>query len=247
MDNHMQSATGGTGHRLALVGLAVTIGAALGLAMDVREPGEPAIVALETAPLAGAIAPAAPAAPAATSGAASGAASPEGVGPSDGVVEREILRLTNELRADPAGPLARRSPMPPCVNEDFYRIEMDAASGHPAPVPALAADDRVATRMADEWARTMEAEDRFEHRPAPSQEAIYAELALTVAAWGENIAWFAGYPAEDTARVHFEGWRESDTGHYCSLITGRFTHVGIAEHRLGDESWAVQNFYALDP
>ncbi len=159
--------------------------------------------------------------------------------------EREIVRLTNALRADPAGPLAREGPLPDCIDDEFYRITIDTETGHPVPVPALTVDELVSDRMAQAWAEEMDEQDRFVHRPRRSQEALYDELGLDVGTWGENIAWFAGYPFADSAQTHFEGWRESDTGHYCALITGRFTHIGVGEHRRDDESWAVQNFYSL--
>jgi hypothetical protein len=158
-------------------------------------------------------------------------------------VEAEMVRLTNELRADPSGPLARRSPMPPCVDETFYAITIDPATGHPPPSPALAVDDQVSVAMARAWAVEMQQRADFSHRPGPSQEEVYSQLGVGVAAWGENIAWLAGFGPEDAARIHFEGWRESDIGHYCTMMSARFTHVGVGEHRVGDESWAVQNYY----
>lgn len=158
-------------------------------------------------------------------------------------VESEIVRLTNELRADPAGPLARRKPMPSCVAERFYAIAIDPASGHPEPAPPLQVSEAVSTEMARAWAVGLQRRDDFFHRPSTAQQAIYSRLGLHVSAWGENIAWSSGYSAEATAWIHFEGWRESDTGHYCSLLTRRFTNVGVGEHRVDDQSWAVQNFF----
>ncbi|MDH3681107.1 MAG: hypothetical protein OEV40_14305 [Acidimicrobiia bacterium] len=159
-------------------------------------------------------------------------------------VELEIIRLTNELRASPSGLLARRAPMPACVDEPFYDISLDPISGHPEPVPPLAPSEVVAVEMARDWAIDMHQRQRFLHRPSTSQQQIYDRLGIDMTAWGENIAWFSGFPPADAARIHFEGWRESETGHYCSLVTGRFTHVGAGELRVGDQSWAVQNFYA---
>ncbi len=159
-------------------------------------------------------------------------------------VELEISRLTNELRANPSGPLGRRKPMPDCVDEGFYAISVNPVSGHPESVPVLELSELVSIEMARAWAVDMQQRDRFEHRPSSSQQQIFGRLGISATAWGENIAWFSGYPPEETARIHFEGWRESDTGHYCSLITPRFTTFGVGEHRMGDQSWAVQNFYA---
>ena len=158
-------------------------------------------------------------------------------------VELEILRLTNELRSDPAGPLARHKPMPPCIDDEFYGIGVDPESGHPWPVPRLELNEIVSTELARPWAIEMDRRSEFAHQPSTTQQAVYADLGIPASAWGENIAWFSGYPPEMTAIVHFEGWRESDTGHYCSLVTARFTNVGIGEHRVGSESWAVQSFY----
>ncbi|MGF1598354.1 MAG: hypothetical protein ACFCVK_15705 [Acidimicrobiales bacterium] len=159
-------------------------------------------------------------------------------------VEIELARLTNGLRADPSGPLARRRPLPACVDEPFYRITVDPVTGHPEPVEALVLDETVSVEMARGWAARLE-NTAFEHRPPASQRAFYRELGLPIAAWGENIAWLDGYEEGEVARTHFEGWRESDTGHYCAMVTGRFTNIGIGEHRRGDRSWAVQNFYRL--
>ncbi len=158
-------------------------------------------------------------------------------------VELEIVRLTNELRANPTGPLARRKPMPACVSEPFYDLTIDPGTGHPRPVPAVAVDESVSVEMARVWATGMQTSGTFSHRTSASQKDLYRRLGLSVSAWGENIAWLSDYDPALAARIHFEGWRESDSGHYCSLMTPRFTHVGVGEHRLGVRSWAVQNFY----
>jgi hypothetical protein len=158
-------------------------------------------------------------------------------------IELELVRLTNELRAEPAGPLARRRQMPPCVEDSFYGISIDPATGHPEPSPPLSVDERVTVEMARAWAVEMQQRRGFSHRLSPSQQDVYDRLGIAVEAWGENIAWLAGFRPEETARIHFEGWRESDTGHYCTMMSARFAYVGVGEHRQGDESWAVQNFY----
>jgi hypothetical protein len=159
-------------------------------------------------------------------------------------IELEILRLTNELRTNPDGPLRRRKALPSCVDEPFYRIVTDPATNQPVPVLPLQLDETASNGLARSWAIEMARTTRFRHRPSVVQQQIYAGLDIPVAAWGENIAWSAGNPISDVARIHFEGWRESETGHYCTLMTERFTHVGIGEYHVGDESWAVQNFYA---
>ncbi|MEM7340356.1 MAG: hypothetical protein AAF467_16985 [Actinomycetota bacterium] len=158
-------------------------------------------------------------------------------------VEQELFRLTNALRANPSGPLRRQSPLPACVDDEFYEIEIDPSTAHPVPAPALAADIRTSEALATDWARTMHQTEVFEHRPSSAQEQGYAALGIAAAAWGENIAWASGYDRAEVARVHFEGWRESDTGHYCTLITPRFNNIGLGELAVEGESWAVQNFY----
>ncbi|MGI9615422.1 MAG: hypothetical protein ACR2QO_21095 [Acidimicrobiales bacterium] len=162
-------------------------------------------------------------------------------------VELELLRLTNLLRSDPGGPLRRQKPLPACVDDAFYEIAIVASSGHPAAVPPLAMSELTSNGLARSWAIEMARSDRFRHRPSATQQQLYASFDIEVTAWGENIAWFDGYDAAQTARIHFEGWRESETGHYCTMITPRFTNVGIGEYRERSESWAVQNFYAVAP
>lgn len=157
--------------------------------------------------------------------------------------ETEIVRLTNELRANPAGALARRRPQPACVADPFYAIAVDDDTGLPSAVPPLAVDDAVTRSLARPWAATLRSSGRFEHRPSDEAHQLYTGLGLPVSAWGENIAWFTGFDPSQAARIHFEGWRESDDGHYCALVSGRFTHVGVGAIEDGGQSWAVQNFY----
>jgi hypothetical protein len=158
-------------------------------------------------------------------------------------VELEMVRLTNELRANPAGPLARRAPLPSCVDDAFYRLSVDPATGHPTAAPPLTVDELVSVEMARVWSVEMERSAGFEHRASTSQEQTYDQLGVAVEAWGENIAWLAGFGRAAAARIHFEGWRESETGHYCAMLSPRFSHIGVGEHWSDDESWAVQNFY----
>ena len=160
-------------------------------------------------------------------------------------VELEILRLTNALRADPSGPLAREKPLPSCVDQPFYGISVDPATGHPEAAPALRLDERVSVALARPWAREMDRTGAFEHRPPGSALAVYGQLGIDLSATGENIAWFRGYNPTEAARVHFEGWRESDDGHYCALVAPSYTHIGIGTFRGRERSWAVQNFYQL--
>ncbi len=159
-------------------------------------------------------------------------------------VELEIYRLTNELRTNPAGPLARRGPMPPCVSEPFYGITIDPVTGHPTAVPALGLTESVSIHLARDWSMQMDASNNFSHRPSSEASAIYAQLGISWSATGENIAWFEGYPDSEAARVFFNGWRESDTGHYCALLAGTFTNLGVGYYKGTNRSWATQNFYS---
>lgn len=160
-------------------------------------------------------------------------------------VEREIHRLTNALRADPGGPLARKKPMPKCVGDGFYGINIDPVSGHPAPAPALTLNSDVSLELARPWSVDMDKRDTMSHRPSADAQGVYANLGINLSATGENVAWFSGYPDSLAAITHFEGWRESDTGHYCALVTPSFTHIGVGHHKGAAKSWATQNFYRL--
>ena len=132
-----------------------------------------------------------------------------------------------------------------------HRYGLDAAgaitlspdTGLPAAVPALEVDDGVTLALARPWAATLQTTGHFEHRSSDEAHELYGQLGLPVKAWGENIAWFTGFDIEQAARIHFEGWRESDAGHYCALVSPRFTHVGVGAIEDGGQSWAVQNFY----
>ncbi|MEZ5408939.1 MAG: CAP domain-containing protein [Acidimicrobiales bacterium] len=158
-------------------------------------------------------------------------------------VEAEIVRLTNELRSNPAGALARREPLPSCVSDPFYAITISPDTGLPSAVPPLTVDDGVTLALARPWAATLQGTGRFEHRSSDEAHQLYGQLGLPVGAWGENIAWFTGFDITQAARIHFEGWRESDAGHYCALVSPRFTHLGVGAIEDGGQSWAVQNFY----
>ena len=158
-------------------------------------------------------------------------------------VELEIVRLTNELRADPSGPLARQKPMPSCVTESFYDITVNRNTGHPTLVPALTVNRAVSITMARAWSMVMDSTGNFAHRPNSEAAAIYSQLGISWSATGENIAWVQGYPDPQAAQVFFEGWRESDSGHYCALVAGTYTHVGVGYYKGAVKSWATQNFY----
>jgi uncharacterized protein YkwD len=157
-------------------------------------------------------------------------------------VELEVARLTNELRANPAGGLARRKPMPPCINEGFYAITTDGATGHPVPVPALSLNETVSVQMARTWSVEMDRANTMSHRSNTS--AVYSQLGISPRASGENVAWFQGYSDAEAARVFFEGWRESDSGHYCALVSGVYANFGVGTYKGASRSWATQNFYS---
>jgi uncharacterized protein YkwD len=158
-------------------------------------------------------------------------------------IELEIHRLTNELRANPSGPLARQKPMPSCVSDSFYGINIDQATGHPTAVPALGLNEAVSINLARDWSMTMDATGNFDHRPNSEAIAIYSQLGIGWRAIGENIAWFSGYTDAQAARVFFDGWRESDLGHYCALVAPVYSNVGVGYHKGASRSWATQNFY----
>ena len=160
-------------------------------------------------------------------------------------VEREILRLTNQLRTNPSGPLARENPMPSCVNDSYYGITVDSETGHPIPRPELTMSEAVSVSLARDWSMMMDEDDQFQHRPNNQASAIYSQLGISWLATGENIAFFSGYPDNKAARIFFELWRESDSGHYCPMVSDVYTHIGVGYHKGATTSWATQNFYRL--
>ena len=111
-------------------------------------------------------------------------------------VEQEIVRLTNALRADPSGSLRRQGPAPACVTESYFAITVDPETDHPVSVPALALDEAISADVARSWALHMQQNESFGHRPSSAQLDIYAQLGVEPTAWGENIAWFSGFSAE---------------------------------------------------
>lgn len=158
-------------------------------------------------------------------------------------IEWELYLLTNELRSEPAGRLRRQGERPDCLDDPYYVLEVDTRTGHPEPAPPLALDPVVSVEMARAWAAQMEGSGTFAHRPSTAQQQLYHQLGISALAWGENIAWSGGHTIPSVAMVHFEGWRESNSGHYCTLVSPRFSRIGIGEVHQNDESWAVQNFY----
>ncbi len=160
-------------------------------------------------------------------------------------VEQDVIRLTNQLRSNPSGPLRRVAPMPGCVDDEFFSIEVDPGTGHPRPVPELVANDAVSIKLSRDWSIRMADADEMSHRSNESQSAIYSALGINRSRSSENVAWLSGYPESAIAMQLFVGWRESSTGHYCSLVAGSLTHIGVGHHRTDSgKDWATQNFYA---
>ena len=154
-------------------------------------------------------------------------------------MELEIARLTNELRANPSGPLARVKPLPPeyqnCVTLD--------GNGKVQPVPVLTLNDGVSVQMSRPWSVDMDRRNTMSHRGNDSALAIYTQLGISPRTWGENVAWFQGYSDAQAAQVFFDGWRES-AGHYCNMMSPSFTSFGVGVYKGAQRSWATQNFYA---
>jgi uncharacterized protein YkwD len=153
-------------------------------------------------------------------------------------VEQEIVRMTNELRTNPTGPLARVKGAPTVCT-----VATDTG-GKPAAAPALLVDSGVSQQMSRSWSMAMDGADNMSHRPNDSQQSIYGSLGISPRAWGENVAWFQGYSDAEAARVFFEGWRESD-GHYCNMMSPNFTKIGVGVHKGSAKVWATQNFYGI--
>jgi hypothetical protein len=150
-------------------------------------------------------------------------------------VELELARLTNELRADPDGPLRREGPVTDCDG----RIAIDPDTGGYRPAPTLAVSAEASLRVARPWSVELAAD--FRHRPEAGIGALQ-EAGVAVLAAGENIAY---HNFDDTAMRHFVGWRESD-GHFCNMMDPAFTHLAIGEHAGADGfSYATQNLFSL--
>lgn len=150
-------------------------------------------------------------------------------------VELEIARMTNELRTNPNGPLARKKSAPSCIKLD--------SNGKVPAVPALTVSEPVAVNMSRPWSVDMNGRNTMDHRSQESATAIYTQLGISPRAFGENVAWFQGYGDAQAAQVLFEGWRESD-GHYCNMMSAGYTSFGVGVYKGSSRTWATQNFYA---
>lgn len=150
-------------------------------------------------------------------------------------VELEIARMTNELRTNPNGPLARKKSAPSCITLD--------GNGKVPAVPALTVSEPVSLNMSRPWSVDMNGRNTMDHRPSSSALAIYTQLGISPRAYGENVAWFQGYSDAQAAQVFFEGWRESD-GHYCNMMSAGYTSFGVGVYKGSSRTWGTQNFYA---
>lgn len=150
-------------------------------------------------------------------------------------VELEIARMTNELRTNPNGPLARKKPAPSCVQVD--------GGGKVVAVPALTLSEPVSVNMSRPWSVDMNGRNTMDHRSSASAVAIYTQLGISPSTYGENVAWFQGYSDAQGAQVLFEGWRESD-GHYCNMMSAGYTSFGVGVYKGSSRTWGTQNFYA---
>lgn len=149
-------------------------------------------------------------------------------------MELELIRLTNELRTNPNGPLKRQGPNPSCDG-----LEVDA-NGRPVPQKALIVDTNVSINMARDWSQHMADTDRFEHRSGMG--SYLTSLGVSWSYVSENIFKLWNYPDDQVAQVMFTGWRESD-GHYCNMMRSTSTHIGVGHVAVGGSDWATQNFY----
>ena len=153
--------------------------------------------------------------------------------------EQLLLELVNRARLDPAGEAAR------------FGISLNtglAAGSLTASAKQVLAPNELLVDSARAHSQWMINTDIFSHTGSggsdPGDRMGAAGYAFTGSwTWGENIAWFTGFDLAQAALIHFEGWRESDAGHYCALVSPRFTHLGVGALEDGTQSWAVQNFY----
>jgi len=150
-------------------------------------------------------------------------------------VEMEVARMTNELRTNPNGPLARKKAAPSCVQVD--------GGGKVVAVPALTVSEAVSVNLSRTWSMDMNSRNTMDHRSSASALAIYNQLGISPRTYGENVAWFQGYSDAQAAQVLFEGWRESD-GHYCNMMSASYTSFGVGVYKGSSRTWGTQNFYA---
>lgn len=160
-------------------------------------------------------------------------------------IEQEIARLVNELRANPTGRLARQGAAPSCLTDSFYDIQLDS-SGRPRAASALTYNTTVARDLSYDWSEHMAETGNLVHRSNDETVQIYTNLGISLRAWGENIARGSfGGSADAIALSMFSLWRESSTGHYCSMIAPVFTNFGVGVAKTSNGMYfGTQNFYS---
>ena len=150
-------------------------------------------------------------------------------------IEREIARLTNELRTNPNGSLKRQGPVINCGG----RIRVNGAGNGYEAIGALSLHEGASLQVARPWSAQM-SRSNFKHRPNAGVDALQA-IGISIRSAGENIAY---HSYSDKAMTHFTGWRESD-GHFCNMMDPGFTHIGVGEVTKSDGlSYATQNFFS---
>ncbi len=150
-------------------------------------------------------------------------------------IEREIARLTNELRTNPNGPLKRQGAVINCGG----RIRVNGAGSGYEAIGSLSLHEGASLQVARPWSAQM-SRSNFKHRPNAGVDALQS-IGVSIRSAGENIAY---HSYSDKAMTHFTGWRESD-GHYCNMMDPGFTHIGVGEVTKSDGlSYATQNFFS---
>ncbi|MEM9652617.1 MAG: CAP domain-containing protein, partial [Actinomycetota bacterium] len=142
-------------------------------------------------------------------------------------VEREIARLTNELRTNPNGPMRREGPVINCGG----RIRV--TNGQYDAIGALQVSEVASLQVARPWSVQM-TRSNFNHRPNAGVGALQ-DAGISVRSAGENIAY---HSYQEKAMTHFTGWRESD-GHFCNMMDPGFTHIVVGEDTHGGISYAT--------
>ncbi|MFA5510765.1 MAG: CAP domain-containing protein [Candidatus Cloacimonadaceae bacterium] len=127
--------------------------------------------------------------------------------------ENQVFELTNQERA--------KHGLQPLIKED-----------------GLAA---LARRHGEDMARYnyFRHEDREGMTVGGRQKKYYKEL--TVLTIGENLAYFENSERVFSAAKIVRGWMNSP-GHRANILSGEYTHLGLAVALTGDKLYVVQNF-----
>ena len=148
-------------------------------------------------------------------------------------IEREIARLTNELRTNPNGPMRREGPVINCNGR------VGVTDGQYDAIGAVEISEVASIQVARPWSAQMTTRN-FKHQANAGVPALQS-AGISVRSAGENIAY---HSYADKAMTHFTGWRESD-GHFCNMMDPGFTHLGVGEVSKDDGiSYATQNFFS---